>query len=167
MNSSARDFEDKLFALLPRLRGFCFALCGAAHDADDLMQSTVERLLVKPPPSGADPARWMFRVCKNLWIDEVRARKVRRAEPLDPEMDIAGPDGELTMLDHLMVAKVNQAMAVLPEEQRVIIALIALEGFSYREAAETLEIPVGTVMSRLSRARATLADALQPSVSTH
>lgn len=155
------DFEAKLFKLLPRLRRFCHAMCGVSHDADDLLQSTVERLLVKPPPTDADAAKWMFRVCKNLWIDEIRARSVRSTEPLDPEMDLADLGGEQAMIDRLTLRETSEAMALLSDDQRAVLALVAIEGLSYHEAAEALEIPVGTVMSRLSRARAALAVTLR------
>lgn len=160
MNHETGDFEAELFDLLPRLRRFCYALCGAAHDADDLLQSTVERLLIKPPPADADTAKWTFRVCKNLWFDELRSRKVRSADPIEPDMELAGPEGEKSMMERLVLKETNDAMANLPEDQRAVIALVALEGFTYQETAEALGIPIGTVMSRLSRARATLADAL-------
>lgn len=161
------DFEAELFDLLPRLRRFCFALCGVAHDADDLLQSTVERLLVKPPPADADAAKWMFRVCKNLWLDELRARKVRTAEPIEPDTELAGLEGEQTMMERLALKETNAAMEKLPEEQRAVIALVALEGFTYQETAEALDVPIGTVMSRLSRARATLVDALGQRENVH
>ena len=167
MDHKLGDFEAELFDLLPRLRRFCFALCGVAHDADDLLQSTVERLLVKPPPADADAAKWMFRVCKNLWLDELRSRKVRSAEPLEQDAEPPGLEGEQTMMERLVLMETNAAMAKLPEDQRAVIALVAIEGFTYQETADALDVPIGTVMSRLSRARATLADALRQNEQVH
>jgi RNA polymerase sigma-70 factor (ECF subfamily) len=154
-------FEAELLELLPRLRRFCFALTGAAHDADDLMQATVERLLQKPPPDDADLAKWTFRVCRNIWIDEVRARKVRRVEEIDEETVMSGTGGEKEAMEKIALMEVNAAMAKLPDDYRAVLSLVALEGCSYKAAAEVLGIPVGTVMSRLARARRTLADMVE------
>ncbi len=158
--TEGRGDEDELLELLPRLRRFCFSLTGTWHDADDLMQATVKRLLEKPPPQEVILAKWMFRVCKNIWIDEVRSRKVRAATPIDDAPEAAATDGERGVMDRIMFEQVNQSMAALPDDQRVVVSLVAVEGYSYKEAAEMLGIPIGTVMSRLSRARGTLADLL-------
>lgn len=160
MAQKAGQFEAELLALLPRLRRFCFALTGARHDADDLMQATVERVLAKPAPPGAHMEKWTFRVCKNIWIDEIRARKIRAAANIEDEPDASVTDGESEMASRLTLAQVNAAMAQLPHDHRAVIALVAMEGCSYKAASEVLGIPVGTVMSRLSRARRALADIL-------
>lgn len=149
---------------LPRVRRFARSLTGNLHDADDLVQTTVERALARTIPEKVDVARWMFKVCRNLWIDEVRAREVRRRAASDPDMEQAraasGADmgsGEATAIGELSLREVDRAMAALPDGQRDVIALIAVEGLSYREAAEVLDTPIGTVMSRLARARSALA----------
>lgn len=150
--------REAMLQALPGLRRFARSLTGSLHDADDLLQATVERVLTRPLPREVHIDRWMFRVCKNLWIDELRARDVRRtaarrmehaAEPAVSGEDVAV--GELTLRE------VDRAMAALPEEQRAVLALVAVEGMAYKEAAAVLEVPVGTVMSRLARARAALA----------
>lgn len=156
MSRKSGVFEAELLERLPRLRRFCLALTATNNDADDLLQMTVERLLVKPPPADADLMKWMFRVCKNIWIDEIRSRKVRMASDID---DVSIPvGGESDVLAHLTLGEVNAAMAALSDDQRSIISLVAIEGYSYKETAEILDLPIGTVMSRLSRARAALAD---------
>lgn len=147
---------------LPRVRRFAVSLTGNRHDADDLLQNTVERVLQGKVPAGAEVLRWMFRVCRNLWIDELRSREVRgrAATTLAEERDeVCEPAsaGE-SAVDAVYLEQVQAAAATLSGEQRAVLSLVAVEGFSYREAAETLEIPVGTVMSRLARARAALAD---------
>ncbi len=155
-------FEAEMLAFLPRLRRFCFALTGAAHDADDLLQATVERVLQKPPPDDADLKKWMFRVCRNIWIDEIRARKVRRADELNEEDYLPATGGEKETMDRLTLLEVNAAMAKLPDDYRAVLSLVALEGCSYKAASQALDIPVGTVMSRLARARRALADMIEP-----
>jgi RNA polymerase sigma-70 factor (ECF subfamily) len=143
---------------LPRLRRFARSLTGSRHDGDDLMQSTVERVLEKGVPEKVEILRWMFKVCRNLWIDELRAGEVRRRAAAQPELaDEPIVSGEDVALGELTLREVERAMALLPGEQRAVLALVAVEGLSYREAAEVLETPIGTVMSRLARARAALA----------
>lgn len=157
MDQDKGVFEAELLARLPRLRRFCRSLAGTAHDADDLAQATIERLLIKRPPADADLTKWMFRVCKNIWIDEMRSRKVRSTTAFDEMTSDAASGGERDMLAALTIREVNEAMARLPDVQRVIISLVAVEGYTYKETAEILGMPIGTVMSRLSRARSALA----------
>ncbi len=151
--------QEELIELLPRLKRFAFALARNGVDADDLLQSTIERLLVKNAPEGADLSRWSFRVCKNIWIDEIRSRAVRSAAPIDDRYDIAGDDGESIALSRLKLEETRAAMERLSDDQRATLLLVAVEGLSYREAADTLGVPIGTIMSRLGRARRALADA--------
>ena len=150
--------REAMLDALPRVRRFAMSLTGNRDDADDLLQSTVERVLGRGLPEGADVLRWMFRVARNLWIDEVRSRRVRldaagRREPED-EVSVGGEDAAI---GRLQMREIDDAMAALPEDQRALLSLVAVEGLTYREAAEVLEIPIGTVMSRLARARAAMA----------
>lgn len=156
-----------LLDLLPRLKRFCLALTGRDHDADDLLQATVERLLSRGVPSDADLAKWSFRVCKNIWIDEIRSRKVRHATPIDEAPEANPVDGERTALAQLSFKQVRGALDDLPDEQRMAISLVALDGYSYKEAAEIMGAPIGTVMSRLSRARAALANVFEGAAPLH
>jgi len=147
--------------LVPRVRRFALSLTGNACDADDLVQSTVERALSRGIPPEAEPRRWLFRVCRNLWIDEVRGRAVRHRHLEHP----AGVDGEglgdpSGNVDRRALEEALAAMQTLSSEHREVLSLVAIEGCSYREAAAVLEVPVGTIMSRLARARATLASRL-------
>ncbi len=146
---------------MDNLRRFAFSLTGEKQDAYDLLQETIVRLLEKNVPDDADTRKWAFRVCKNIWLDQLRANKVRRqwAESKIGEMDNR-QDGQKIADDHIALEEVKSIMAELPDEQRTILSLVAVEGFSYKEAAEMENIPVGTVMSRLSRARAAIADSL-------
>lgn len=153
--------QQQLKQLLPGLRRFAYSLTGTVPDADDLLQSTVEKLLQRAPPEGVELAPWAFRICRNLWIDECRARKVRQDATQKPELtDGQWVDGERATTSQIELEQVNEAMSRLPDGQREIIALVALQGLSYQEVAETLELPKGTVMSRLARARMALSDLL-------
>ena len=127
------------------------------------MQTTVERVLDKGLPENVDLTRWMFKVCRNLWIDDRRAHQVRQRAHRQPELsEERVVSGEAVVLGELTLLEVERALALLPAEQRDVLALVAVEGLSYREAAEVLEAPIGTVMSRLARARAALAAQFEP-----
>lgn len=125
------------------------------------MQMTVERTLERGLPDGVEALPWLLKICKNLWIDELRARAVRTKAVLTRELD-AEPavSGEAVAVAELGLREVEQALEQLNPEQRAVLTLVAVEGLSYREAADVLETPIGTVMSRLARARAALAERL-------
>ena len=152
-------FERDLLALLPRLRRFARALAIDAADADDLCQVALERALKAEAQweVGTRLDSWMYRIMRNCWIDEVRARR-RRAETFVPEDE----GREVGDADHRRIearvelGNVDRAMAALPPEQREVIALILVEGLAYKEAAEMLGLPMGTVTSRLVRGRQAL-----------
>jgi RNA polymerase sigma-70 factor (ECF subfamily) len=142
---------------LPRLRRFAHSLTGNKPDADDLVQSMVEKLLTKQPQTTPE-VPWLLRVCKNLWIDQIRTNKNREQlleqnNQQQPEAVENGPHNDT--MDEIFAA-----MAQLNDEQKQLVGLVIVEGFSYAEAAQVLEIPVGTVMSRVARARAKLAQIL-------
>lgn len=155
--------QQELKDLLPALRRFAYSLTGSMADADDLLQNTVERILTRDMPSDVDLTKWAFRICRNVWIDECRARKVRRDATENPELsDGQVTDGEHQTTKEIEWSRVDAAMSRLPEDQRQIISLVAIQGMPYKMVAEILEVPKGTVMSRLARARAALSEALSP-----
>lgn len=155
--------QQELKDLLPALRRFAYSLTGSMADADDLLQNTVERILTRDMPSDVDLTKWAFRICRNVWIDECRARKVRRDATEHPELsDGQVTDGEHQTTKEIEWSRVDAAMSRLPEDQRQIISLVAIQGMPYKMVAEILEVPKGTVMSRLARARAALSEALSP-----
>lgn len=155
--------KEELTRLAPMLRRFAYSLTGSAPDADDLLQNTLERLLSRGVPADVELAKWAFRVCRNIWIDEYRARKIRQRNVYSmEEIEEPAVDGEQAICDQITLHQVDAAMDKLPEDQRTIMALVALQGMSYKEVAETLGIPAGTVMSRLARARIALANFLNP-----
>ena len=152
-------FRRDLVALVPKLRRFALSLTGNAADGDDLVQAACEKALRNAAQfaPGTRMDSWMYRIVQTLWLDDRRKRQLRGA-PLDPAEIEMSDDGRAASLpeDRLMLARTRAAMAELPEGQRAVLALVAIEGQSYREAAETLNLPLGTVMSRLSRAREAL-----------
>jgi len=153
------SFERELLALLPRLRRFARALARDAADADDLCQVALERALKARDrfEPGTRLDSWMYRIMRNCWIDEVRANK-RRGETFAPEEAGigVGDEGDRAIEAHVEMMSVERAMAALPDEQREAIALVLVEGLAYREAAEILDVPMGTLTSRLVRGRQAL-----------
>jgi RNA polymerase sigma-70 factor (ECF subfamily) len=135
------------------------ALVRDPADADDLTQLTLERALLRQDQWRPDTRldSWMFRIMKNAWIDEARARN-RRAAVLAPEEagEAAATDGAAIVETRLEAQAVEAAMARLPEDQRMAVALVLVEGLSYKEAADVLDVPQGTLTSRLGRGRAAL-----------
>ncbi len=155
--------KEEITELLPRLRRFAYSLTGSLSDADELLPNTVALLLTLDIPDDADLTKWAFRVCRNVWIDECRARKVRRDAAEHPELtDGQVINGEHQTTKEIEWHRVDAAMAKLPQDQRQIISLVAIQGMPYKIVAEILEVPKGTVMSRLARARAALSEALAP-----
>lgn len=150
--------------LLPRLRRLGRVLARDRADADDLVQVTVERALARRGQwrEGTSLASWMFRIMKNAWIDESRSRGRRGGVFLPEEAgERVGDDGAQALDARLALGEVERAMARLPDDQRAAVALVLVEGLSYQEAAQVLEIPPGTLTSRLVRGRMALAAQLQ------
>jgi RNA polymerase sigma-70 factor (ECF subfamily) len=147
-----------MVAILPRLRRFAYALTGNTELGDDLVQETCLRALSKverwQPGSRLDS--WMYRIAQNLWLDQVRANKVRgEVVELDAEV-LPGFDGREITESQLTLEAVDAALQRLPAEQRAVIALVCIEGVSYKEAANISGVPMGTIMSRLARGRQAL-----------
>ena len=142
---------ERLVELIPRLRRYARALVGDRAAADDLVQDTLERAWAKLHlyRRGTDLREWLFTVMHNVHVNKVRA--TRATDPLEdemPELAQRAPQG-----DALMMRDLDRAIGRLPGEQRSVLLLVTLEDMSYDEVARTLGIPIGTVMSRLSRAR--------------
>jgi len=155
----SESFEDQLAELLPRMRRFAHALSKNRSDADDLAQATVERALRSKAQwqAGTRLDSWLYRIMRNLWIDMVRSRsRKERFEAPEDEAQNLGEDPRDGMDAALDLQRMMSAMQRLPEEQREVVALILIEGFGYRETAELLDLPIGTVSSRLVRGRSAL-----------
>jgi RNA polymerase sigma-70 factor, ECF subfamily len=151
-----RDLSEELVTLLPRLRRFARALSRNPHDADDLLQLAIERALTRAAQLRDDAplANWMFGIVRHAWIDELRAR-ARGARVFVPELE-GQRVADARQSTDLELLSVQDAMARLPEEQRMAVALVLIEGLSYKEAAHVMEVPIGTLTSRLARGREAL-----------
>lgn len=162
LHEPAATVRDNLGALLPRLRRFARALAGNPHDADDLVQVALERALSRAAQWRPDfrLEGWVFGIVRNAWIDEQRARG--RRGRLFVDEDEGARVGVAHVDHHADALSVQAAMQRLPEEQRSAVALVLVEGLSYREAAEALEVPIGTLTSRLARGRSALQALLEP-----
>lgn len=132
------------------------ALTGNRADADDLVQDAIERALRRESQwqPGTRLDSWVFRIAQNAWIDQVRSRRARDKHIVaDPDADAPGIDGRDAMHAKFSLDRALKVLAGMPEELRAVITLVQVEGFTYREAAEILGVPEGTVTSRLFRAR--------------
>src|SRR5438270_255935 len=154
VRASPDELREELVMLLPRLRRFARALARDVHDADDLVQIAVERALTRSAQLRPDAplSSWMFGIVRNAWLDELRARG-RRTRLFAPE-ESAEQIGDGSQGAHADLLAVQDALARLPEEQRAAVALVLIEGLSYKEAAHGMEVPIGTLTSSLARGRA-------------
>jgi RNA polymerase sigma-70 factor (ECF subfamily) len=161
------DVKRQITELLPRLRRFARALTGDQDRADDLVQETCLRALSRLDQweRGTRLDSWMYRIAQNIWVDRARASKVRGdVVELEDALEVSGEDGRATTEGRLMLAEVERAMGRLPAEQRIVVGLVYVEGLAYGDAADVLGVPVGTVMSRLARARRALFVAVHGTV---
>lgn len=159
--TTSEKFKTEMIGLLPRLRRFALSLTRSAPDADDLVQDACTTALQKwhqyDPAQPLD--RWMFRIIRNLWISEIRKRKVRDGQgqvPAEEATELQTGDADEALNAKQVQARVN----ALPGDLARTLMLVCAEGYSYREVSELLEIPVGTVMSRIHRARKLLVSGL-------
>jgi RNA polymerase sigma-70 factor (ECF subfamily) len=153
--------------LLPRLRRYSRALCGSREAADDLTQDTLERAWLKRAQwqPGTNLRAWLFAIMHSVFINGVK--RVRPTESLEALGDAAPqPEGAARAESGVQLSEMAAALRRLPDEQREVVLLVGLEQFSYAEAAEALGVPMGTVMSRLSRGRERLRDLLEGGAAT-
>jgi len=150
---------DGLPPLLSRLWRFGYSLSGSADGADDLLQETCVRALEKAAQfkPGTRLDSWTFTICRSLWLNDLRARKVRAGTGVLPVEELDLPDPAPATEMNIFASQVVEHVMTLPDAQREAVFLVYVEGFSYREASQILDIPIGTVMSRLSTARQKLA----------
>jgi len=157
------DFERGLQECLPRLRRFAHGLSQNAADADDLTQATIERALRARDQwtPGTRLVSWLYRIMRNLWVDTARSRGCKAQFEAPPEAgESVGFDPRPGMEAAIDLGTAMAAMDRLPEEQREVVVLILIEGLGYRETAELLDLPIGTVSSRLVRGRTALLEML-------
>ena len=160
------SFNDQLVAVLPRLRRFARGLTGSAVDADDLVQAACERALARTHQfqAGTRFDSWMFRIVQTVWIDQLRSRDTRRTENEDAAVNMGSDESVRRVEARMALREVQAAVDTLPSDQRVALLLVTVEGLSYKEAADVAEVPVGTIMSRLARARLALLAKLESGV---
>ena len=151
-------------ALLPRVWRFALRLAGDQRKAEDLVQRAYVRALeqrhqLRP---GTSTLSWLFKLVHSVWLNEVRAQEIRshcstqRSDELADNVDALNP--EMYTLHRQTI----RAVESLPDTQRAVMLLVSVEGLSYREAATVLDVPIGTVMSRLARARLTIGQSCAP-----
>lgn len=150
--------SDQLIAVLPRLRRFARGLTGSAAEADDLVQAACERALTRAHQfqEGTRFDSWMFRIVQTIWIDQLRARDTRKEDREEEGVNIGTDEPGRRAEARLALQEVRTALQELPAEQRAALLLVTVDGLSYKEAAEVADVPVGTIMSRLARARIAL-----------
>jgi RNA polymerase sigma-70 factor (ECF subfamily) len=147
------EFAAQAVTVIPRLRRYARALTGDTLQADDLVQDTLERALNKRHlwRQGSDLRAWMFTIMHNVFVNQIRSRPAVDTVALDAEAyNVAGRTSPVDLLE---IGDIDAAIRRLPGEQREVLLLVALEQMSYAETAQALGIPLGTVMSRLHRAR--------------
>jgi RNA polymerase sigma-70 factor (ECF subfamily) len=159
--ADVEDLPSLLPGMLPRLWAFSLRLCGNQHDAEDVLQRACVRGLERAHQlqPGTSPLSWMFSIVHSTWINELRARNVRTRSSMewdDNFLETVADPGARNPETTLMSSEIIAAVERLPEAQRIVMLLVAVEGLSYSEAAEVLGVPIGTIMSRLSRARQTI-----------
>ncbi len=165
MDDRTRDIHQRFVALMPRLRRFAAGLCNNSHDADDLLQATYDRALSRLHQwqDGTNLDRWLFRIMHSIHINSRQSGHYRQQCVADEMVDLQqGGDSRQEMETWISLQQTRRMIADLPEDQKTVLLLVTVEGLSYKEAAEVLELPIGTITSRLSRARMSLAKAMVP-----
>jgi RNA polymerase sigma-70 factor (ECF subfamily) len=161
MSGPGDVLHGRIIELLPKLRRFARSLARNPHDADDLLQGALERALAHLEQWQADTRldSWLYTIVKNAWIDELRSRARREHTLTDSEQAEWIPDHRGDASGTLAV---DQAMECLPADQRLAVALVLIEGLPYKEAAQIIGVPMGTLTSRLARGRQALQQLLGP-----
>jgi RNA polymerase sigma-70 factor (ECF subfamily) len=138
-------------------------LTRSRQDADDLLQSGCERALTRlgqwQPDTRLDS--WLYRILQTVWLNELRFRRVRDRYASAVHVEEAVEDGERRADTRVELQRVAEEVLALPENERVVLTLVCVDGLSYKEAAEVAGVPIGTIMSRLSRARLMLMNRLE------
>ena len=157
--TSDQAVREGVSEIYPRLWRYCVSLTGNRDQGGDVAQAAMLRALEKSAQFevGTHLDRWVFRIAQRLWLNELRSAAVRRGAGLVPVEDFDLSDGRPDVETNILASEVFTQVMALPEAQRATVVLVYVEGFSYKEAAEILEIPIGTVMSRLAAGRKTIA----------
>lgn len=164
----ADELRLRLVELLPRLRRFALSLTGDRDRADDLVQEACVRALANSAQwqAGTRLDSWVYKIAQNLWFDRLRSAKVRGHESdIEDHMHVVGVDGRVIVEERSTLAMVSKRISDLTPDQQLLVGLICMDGLTYKEAADALSLPIGTVMSRLARARISLSEGLDGSAS--
>lgn len=159
----ADEIRHRIVEVLPRLRRFALMLTGDIDRADDLVQEACVRALAHADQwiPGTRLDSWMYRIAQNLWIDRMRSKKVQgEVIDIDAFTHLTGSDGRDVVEHRLMLAHVSEKISELTPDQQLLIGLVCIDGMTYQEAADMLGIPIGTIMSRIGRARSKLNEAM-------
>jgi RNA polymerase sigma-70 factor (ECF subfamily) len=154
-----QDAHRAITDLIPDLHRFARSLTRSADAAEELVQTACERAISNPQVLATieQPASWMRTIIRNMWIDQKRSFHERLTAPLEAAEHVGTEETERALIARSTLARVREVMVTLPEEQRSAIMLVCVSGLSYQEAATELNIPIGTLMSRLCRGRLELA----------
>jgi RNA polymerase sigma-70 factor (ECF subfamily) len=157
--ASRREVRAGLEPCLARLWCYALVLSRTGDAAEDLVQATCVRAIERADQfvAGTRLDRWLFAILRSIWLNEIRARRIREGGGFVEAQDALWINGEQAVETNILAAEVLKAIGQLPEAQRETVLLVYGEGYSYAEAASTLGIPIGTVMSRLAAARTALA----------
>lgn len=156
MKFSPDSFEGQILALLPSLRRYSRSLTRSDTEGEDLLQDCVEKVLVhRTQWRGRNMRGWALKIMTNLYRNRLRAAPRRMTVDLDTVEDLVSSEAPSDPLER---ARLEQALNSLSEDNRAVLMLVVVEGYAYSEVAAALDIPIGTVMSRLSRARQRLAE---------
>ncbi|MET0749055.1 MAG: RNA polymerase sigma factor [Rhizobium sp.] len=160
--ASEEDIRAGLSQHLQRLWRYAIVLSRQRDVADDLVQATCVRALERADQynSGTRLDRWLFSILHSIWLNEIRSRRVRMGQGFVDADETLVFDGAAQTETHMMAAQVMRKVQQLPEAQRTTVFLAYVEGLSYREVAAVLDVPIGTVMSRLAAARAKLSEGM-------
>jgi len=161
ISTNAKKVRALVKAELSSLWRFALHITHDKTDAEDLVQRTCLRALERSDTyrDMQRPQSWLFRIAQNIWKNELRSRNLRNSQSIDPHSASEPYNASFQQTDrhtpdrHLEFRQVVTAIDELPEAQRLVMLLVAVDGFSYAETASILEVPIGTVMSRLARAR--------------
>lgn len=155
------DLRSALVALGPRLRRFAYGLTGSTEEADDLVQSAYERALTRSDQwqAGTRLDSWMYRIVQTIWLNRLKSRSShnRHLTELSATMEPTY-DGHGDIESQLTLERIREFVWKMPEEQRAVLLLVAVEGLSYKEASDVIGVPIGTITSRLGRARIAIRD---------
>jgi RNA polymerase sigma-70 factor (ECF subfamily) len=162
MDSPSKEFRDGLVELLPRMWRFSVMLTRDRERADDLLQSACERALSRHVQfrPGTRLDSWMYSIIHSIWKNDIRRENTRRDALVRMPETPTSVDGERVVTGKIFLSEVLSQVETLPEQQASAVLLVYVDGLSYDEAASVLDVPVGTVMSRLARARLALGRAL-------